>query len=346
MLNREELLGAIKYNAKRTGKLYNRADLPWPWNSVDAQAFAFATAQFQSQVMGCTDVDGKLGPVTLKELEMTSVDTDVDELAEKPTDVSDLEIFPGEKLFGDDFSAHGVSNAIVVNGAIIQLPDEMLEVGVTASNYLLDEEPRFKHRKRRGELLHFVLHETAGNTAKGCKNTLLKKGYGAQLILSPSGHLSCHGDLLLDRMIHANQLNETSFGIEVVNPYSPIYVIDDILWSNTIDKQWWTWIPNINSPGVKRLLKKKGWVGVPRKYVTPTDEQMRAIKLLVPWLCEITGVPYRFPTKGLNKRKRKIDGINSKPRGRPGPGVVEHRSFALHADGRYILEALIAEEGK
>ena len=236
------------------------------------------------------------------------------------------------------------SNAIIVNGERIPLPDEFVKAGLTATNYLDDGEPHFKREPRTRDLVHFVLHETCGNTAKGCMNTLLRKNYGVQLIMAPSGHISCHGDLVVDRMVHANQLNNSSFGIEVVNPYNPIYVQDKAIWSRTIARKWWTWVPSKKNEDVQKILKRKGLEVVPKLYTLPTPPQMNAIHLLAPWLCRITGVPYRFPTKGLNKKKRQIDGLGMKPRGKPGPGVVAHRDFASHSDGRYMLEDLISKQ--
>lgn len=217
------------------------------------------------------------------------------------------------------------SNSIVVNGEIVPIPKEFTEQGLSASNFMQDGEQRFKATRRAASPIHFVLHETCGNTAKGCIKTLSDNGYGVQLIMHPSGHISCHADLVLDQVIHANQLNGTSFGVEVVNPYAPKYVRDKALWSNIIPAQWWTWCPEGD-----------------RRYVTPTEAQMKAARLLVPWLCTVTGVQYRFPTKGLNKKKPQIDGLKMKPKGRPGPGVVAHRDFASHSDGRYMLEDLIS----
>jgi len=60
----------------------------------------------------------------------------------------------------------------------------------------------------------------------------------------------------------------------------------------------------------------------------------------VPWLCALTGIPYAFPTAGLNARQRKIPGWDARPAAVPGPGVVEHASFASHADGRYLLDVV------
>jgi len=315
MLTKKQVTSAIHHNAGKLGSLYELKDLPWPWCLSDSKTFIWATACFQMSKN--LEVDGKLGPVTLKAIKKSEDDTSV-ETPKKPS--PDLDPPPYGKP-----NEHGYSNAIIVNGERVTLPKGFIDAGLTASNYEDDGEPHFKHRQRSADLIHFVLHETCGNTAKGCKRTLLKKGYGVQLILDPDGHLSCHGDLVLDRMVHANQINDTSIGVEIVNPYAPKYVRDESIWSKFIKALWWTWCPD-----------KKD-----RRYVLPTDRQMAAIRLLVPWICKLTGIPFRFPTKGLNKKKRQIEGLTMKPKGRPGPGIVAHRDFASHSDGRYVLNDFI-----
>lgn len=307
MLTKKQIQDAVRYNSKRIlDKKLDINSLPWPWDRESSAIFAWATALFQSEASLATD--GKMGPGTTKAL--------------TPRPSQPPKVIAPEMC----------SNAIIVNGNRVRLPGELLEAGLTASNYRDDNEPHFKCRQRSEDLIHFVLHETCGNTASGCMDTLKKKGYGVQLILAPNGHLSCHGDLVLDRMVHANQLNDTSFGVEIVNPYAPRYVRDKSIFSKIISAEWWTWCPK----------PKKG--PKDKRYVTPTPLQMAAIRLLVPWLCKVTGVPYRLPTKGLNKKKRQIDGLTLKPRGRPGSGVVAHRDFAGHADGRYVLEDLIGRK--
>lgn len=322
MLTKKQMAEARQFNIRNIGVLYNLPDLPWPWCEVDQDTFVLATALFQ--IENNIIVDGKLGNETLRRLN-------------KLIDMSII----------NDENKNCFSNSIIVDGNKIKLPDNFIRLGITASNFIDDSEVKFASKDRKHKVINFVLHETCGNSSAGCKNTLVKKGYGVQLILDPFGHLSCHGDLIKDRMIHANQLNDVSFGMEIVNPYNPIYVISDELWKEKIEKQWWTWIPSIKDKNgkinkvIERLLRKNGFESVPKKYVTPTMEQMSVIKYIVPWLCEITGVPYRFPTLSLNEKKRKIDGINLKPRGRPGPGIVAHQDIATHSDGRYILEKLI-----
>jgi hypothetical protein len=217
------------------------------------------------------------------------------------------------------------SDALIVAGQRVPIPERVIAAGCRATNPRDDGEPRFACRPRTQAIRHFVLHETCGATAAGCKRAILQKNYGVQLILGPDGALSGHGDLARDRMVHANQLNDTAVGIEIVSPYSPLYARPPF--GPTIPAQWWTWVPE----------------GGPRRYVLPTPVQMAVLRVLVPWLCAVLAIPYAFPTAGLGPRQRKIPGWNARPAARPGPGVVAHRDFAEHADARYLLEDLIAQ---
>jgi hypothetical protein len=210
-------------------------------------------------------------------------------------------------------------SGFVIDAQFIAPPD-----GVIVRNFCFDNEPQFKSKNRTKKLEHFVLHETAGRSAKGCKKTLLRRNYGVHLILDREGIVTCHGDLANDVMSHANQLNKTSIGIEVVNPYAP-KLAKGMSNIETIPASWWTWCPN-----------KKD-----RRYVLPTAAQLKTLLKIVPFLCEKLGIPYVFPTKELNKKQRKIKGWRLPPRAKPNPGVVAHSDFASHADGRYLLEYLI-----
>lgn len=212
------------------------------------------------------------------------------------------------------------TSGFVINGEFVAPP-----AGVTMKNFCFDGEPQFKAKARKSSwpLQHFVLHETAGRTAAGCKKTLLKKGYGVHLILDRDGVLTCHGDLACDVMTHANQLNKTSIGIEVVNPYAP--KIARGMEFDAIPAEWWTWIAD-----------KKD-----RRYVLPTAAQLITLERIVPFLCDKLGIPYEFPTAHLNRSNRKIKGWRIPPRKRPAPGVVAHQDFGKHADGRYLLEHLM-----
>jgi len=213
----------------------------------------------------------------------------------------------------------------IIDSEFIEPPE-----GLVVKNWVFDGEPLFKHKERKHKLIHFVLHETAGRSADGCKRTLLKKGYGVQLILERDGTISCHGDLLTDRMVHANHLNNTAIGIEVVNPYAPS--IAKGMDFDTIPAEWWTWCPKI-----------KGKKERDRRYVLPTEAQLKALSILIPFLCEKLGIPYEFPTADLNKKNRKVKKTGWRMKRTPGPGVIAHQDFATHADGRYLLEYLIKQ---
>jgi len=197
---------------------------------------------------------------------------------------------------------------------------------VGIKNYADHDEPLFKARARKKRLEHIVLHETAGRTAIGCKRTLLRRGYGVHLIIDRDGTISQHGDLRDDVMVHANQCNPTSIGIEIVNPYAPSIARGmDV---DTMGAQWWTWCPDPRD----------------RRYVLPTPAQLGVLEKIVPWLCKTLQIPLEFPTRALGPAKRKIKGWRLKKR--PAPGIVAHRDFATHADGRYPLEWLIDRRSK
>jgi hypothetical protein len=236
-------------------------------------------------------------------------------------------------------SSEQFSNAIVVHGALVMLPDELVDAGVTCSNYQVDGEPRFPAKGRyQRPVQNLVLHETAGDSNIGPKRKFATGKFAAQLICADTGHVSCHADLAEDILWHGNQLNGYGPGIEFVNPYSPLY--DRTPLRATIPRQWWTWVPSMRDPVVAALVQKRGWTAVPQAYCLPTEAQLQTLHLFVPWLCGVLGIPYEFPTKHLSAKQRKIPGWNAKPAAHPGAGVVCHRDYAQHSDGRYLLQAL------
>ncbi len=309
------VLSAIKFNVSALGRVWRLEDLPWAFSTADVGSAEFVrvVAVFQSS-HGLKE-DGKLGPNTLATMRETMRETKPVSDSQKLTGPQSLEVVPPARL--------GVSNCIVVGGLKVTLPQNLLDSGVSASNWMDDGETRFKVYSRKGtKVTHLVIHESVTRDAATTVRVLKQQDFGVHLMVAPDGHVSCHNDLLLDNVVHGNQLNASSIGVEVVNPYTGKNL--KAPYTSTIPATWWTWVPD----------------GAPALYTLPTESQLRTLRVLVPWLCEIlSDLPYAFPTKDLNEKNPRIEGYAKKAA--PAAGVVAHRDYASHADGRYILEALI-----
>ena len=175
-----------------------------------------------------------------------------------------------------------------------------------------------------------VLHETAGTCfdARKVAERLAKKGMGVHFIIDPWGKVFDSVSLGL-WCVHANQCNARSVGIELINPYYPARLKEPF--SRLAPAQWWT------------HCRK----GAPRGYVLPTTWQMAALFDLLPKVCAATGVPLAFPTvdgpEALSAEKPRI--LGWRDRATPPPGIVAHRDFATHSDGRWPLEQCAAHFG-
>lgn len=251
-----------------------------------------ATKQFQT-AQGLVS-DGKVGPATLTAMNAAN---------------------PGwTNKLAEDVDNEGPSNLLVVNGKYIRVPDEL---GVTLTNYVHDDEVHFEHRARTRKLEHACIHESVTNGKSATVSVLRGKGLGVHLIIASDGKVSQHCDLVREQVPHANQLNGSSIGIEVINPYSPKYA--NKTYQRTIPGTWWTWSPK----------------GAKDEYTLPTPAQEETIKKFIPWLLKTVGIPCVAPTMN---NTAKIDGWEDKKK--PQPGVVAHYDFSSHADGRYPLELL------
>jgi len=300
---------AIRYNLRQRGRLWSNAQIPIFIGIFDAGSseFAQAVASFQRASQTGLVADGMLGPATLATLLLV----DECERAATPEPTPEPEPTP-----------RASSNSIVVGGELVQLPQEFIDAGVIATNYIEDGEVHFSARARSGDVRHLVIHESVTATKDTCVRVLEKRKLGVHLIIDERGNLSCHADLKSECPAHANQLNGTSVGCEMVNEYYP---------SNTkragaevIGASWWT------------HTKK----GLTRGYVTPTQRQMETAAMVIPWVCTLLdGLPLDFPTADLSSKKRRIKGW--KDGAKPAPGIVAHRDFSSHADGRYVLESLL-----
>lgn len=209
---------------------------------------------------------------------------------------------------------------IVINGKAREVPN------IESTNYLDGVEPHLFHKPRKKQIQHIVIHETAGISGLRCKRTLEHKNYGIHLILHRKGNLSCHCDLASEITRHAGQLNGTSIGIEIVNPYYPFLSKHADYKTKIVEKKWWTHTPKGKHP--------KG-------YILPSEAQLNTIRVLIPWLCKELNIPYKFPTWRLGPKQRRIK--NWSLRTKPEPGVIAHRDFSKHSDGRYILNQLIID---
>jgi hypothetical protein len=215
------------------------------------------------------------------------------------------------------------SQCFIINGTEVDVPFS----GFRFTNYEQDGEPLLRSSARDdADLVDFaVLHETTGVSKDRCIDTLDTRKLGVHFVLDPEGNWSQHGDPVLHRMAHAGSLNDCSFGIEIVNPYTPANNTKPEVFTKSIPARWWTW-----TSGEKR-------------YVLPTDTQLNSLALVMPWLCGVVGVPYEFPTSVLDSRFLRMPAKVLKNSYR---GVVAHRDFEPNrSDGRYPLEYLEARHG-
>jgi len=210
---------------------------------------------------------------------------------------------------------------MIIDSQFVPLPAALADMGVVCKDYRTSPDVlRFLPRRRReaSAVRHIVLHESAGGIDyRKTAASLNRRGLGVHVMVLPDGGLTCHADLALAVLIHANQCNATAVGIEIINPYAPGRAKPPF--GATIPAEWWTWVP----------------AGGAREYLLPTPAQMATLARLIPWLCEACNVPLAFPTSGLGPRQTRIDGW--KDRAIPPAGVVAHRDFAGHADGRWPL---------
>lgn len=344
------LTGAIKYNKRKAGKLWNQSELPWPLSmhlpgtgficSADSQSFAFVVAAFQ-QLHGLKP-DGYLGPATLAIMNTSKPAYPESEAGHDFEAKKNTVALPAVKPDAMKPARSNVSNCLIIGGKSVKLSKEMLDLGITASNYRDDGEHQFGQYRDRKRVTAFVIHESVTMSAAQTNRILDSKrrksaakgnnggkgwDYGIHLNLCPDGHVTCHADLIHHRLVHGNQMNDDSVGLEVVNPYNPAYAASPF--TETIKGPWWCWKPKNRE----------------RIYTLPTPAQMRAIFPLTKFLCEeIPDLPLEFPTAELNSRKTRIEGW--KDGAKTGPGIVCHRDFASHADGRYLLEHCIEMNSK
>jgi len=208
--------------------------------------------------------------------------------------------------------------------------DEVFAPPVQVKNFLELDVERFKIRKPIKKQKFIVLHENAGSiNLKNLYKYLNKKGYGYHLIVDHTGGVTQHGDLA-DAIWHGGRCNRFGIGICTLNPYYPrlLDTPTEKKFYSTIPAPWWAHCEN-----------KKD-----KRVVVPNKLQLQTLVNLIPFLCELLGVPLEFPTRHLNAKQRKIKYYRL-PGRRPAPGIIAHRDYSSHADGRFALEFLIKKLG-
>jgi hypothetical protein len=218
----------------------------------------------------------------------------------------------------------------------------MVAAGISVSNFHDDDEHHFDAWQRRKSCKWFVIHESVSMSQKSTIRTLeakkrksIRKGknggrgypYGIHLICAPDGHVSCHADLLDETLTHASQLNRESVGCEWVNPYNPKWAKPPF--DEVIPAPWWCWVPKNAQP----------------LYTVPTPAQMVAAVHLTKLLADhLPDLPMIFPTADLGPGNGRIKDWRKPHRKKPPiAGVVAHRDFSSHADGRYLLEYVMQQ---
>jgi hypothetical protein len=211
------------------------------------------------------------------------------------------------------------NNGFVVDGRVINAP-------VDIRNFNSPTIPRVQAHGVIREHRYIVTHENVGsiNMNKIC-DFLETKGGGYHMMIHPDGTVTQHADAV-DILWHGTKCNKHGLGVCFINPYYPR------LCNTKREKQlyrvgpaeWWTHC----SPKTDR------------RYVQPTPAQIATARKLFPFLCATLSIPLTFPTKHFNsKGPRKCKGWLV-PGIRPKPGIIAHRDYSRHADGRYVLERL------
>ncbi len=140
-----------------------------------------------------------------------------------------------------------------------------------------------------------------------------RRELGVHLVLAPDGRITKHGDLAHARLAHASGHNGPSVGVEVVNPYYPYLLRDDLPWSRTIPAPW-----------------AHGGA-----YVLPTPARAEATAQLVAWLTSPAAEGLSIPRAwmGLSGGRLRMGVVPGADQRRPG--VYAHHYFA-HADGAWL----------
>ena len=200
-------------------------------------------------------------------------------------------------------------SAFIVAGRALPAP-----AGLDVRNFADSNVLKFEGRSRAGQpVTELVIHESVTRSALSTVAVLKRRDLGVHLIVAPDGRITQHGDLAHARLAHAGGHNGPSVGVEVVNPYYPYLLRDDLPWSRTIPAPW-----------------AHGGA-----YVLPTPAQAEATAQLVAWLTSPAAEGLSIPRAwmGLSGGRLRMGVVHGADQRRPG--VYAHHYFA-HADGAWL----------
>ena len=188
--------------------------------------------------------------------------------------------------------------------------------GLEVTNFLHDDVLEFEGRDRAGRTVsELIIHESVTRSAISTVAVLQRRKLGVHLIVAPDGRVTQHGDLAHARLAHAGGHNGPSVGVEVVNPYYPYLLRDDLPWRRTIDDAPWA--------------HKDA-------YVLPTPEQAEATSKLIGWLASPKALGLDIPREwiGVDEGRVRMGRVDGGDQRRPG--VYAHHYFG-HADGAWLV---------
>ena len=188
--------------------------------------------------------------------------------------------------------------------------------GLEVTNFLSADVLGFGGQDRVGRPVNeLIIHESVTRTAVSTVAVLQRRKLGVHLIVAPDGRVTQHGDLAHQRLAHAGGHNGPSVGVEVVNPYYPYLLRDDLPWRRTID----------NAPWAHKDA-----------YVLPTPEQAEATAKLIGWLASPKAVGLDIPRAWLGVVDGRVRMGRIKGGDQRRPGIYAHHYFG-HADGAWLV---------
>lgn len=199
-------------------------------------------------------------------------------------------------------------NYIIVGDKDLEPPP-----GLVFANYRDETVLDFDGRNRAdGTVDELIVHESVTRSAVTTVAVLKRRSLGVHLIIAPDGRVTQHGDLAHLRLAHASGHNSPSVGIEIVNPYYPYLLRDDLPWRRSI------WAPWAHRDA----------------YVLPTPEQAEATARMIGWLASPKAIGLHIPRnwigiQGGRIRMGRVDGADH-----PTAGIYAHHYFG-HADGAW-----------